>query len=544
MGNEVLSARSSAVWGGSLALLGILIVEALLAAGLRPLTPLGWPGGGMLVAAALYGARGALGGALVAGIYLATQTAMPERFPAFFATPAFLLSWVGAFGGLTWLMLTLHRRLTRSLVSAQALSASEERFRHLAEMSTDWYWEQDENFRFTFMSGALRERTGIDAEQHLGKTRWELPEQHVTEEQWRQHRAQLQHHLPFRDFVMRRPDRNGRPHWVSISGEPVFDAAGRFSGYRGIGRDITAHVLAENALRDAKQRLELALEGSGTALWDTDLATGEVVLSAAWSEMLGGPAVPTRSTIDELVKLIHPDDLQAALHASMETVRGKRHAYSHEHRVRASDGRWIWILSRGRVIERDRRTGRAVRMIGTNIDITARRMAEERMQDLAQHDGLTGTANRALLFERINRALVRAKRAERRPALLYLDLDHFKAVNDRLGHAAGDALLKEFAARLGRSVREADTVARVGGDEFVVLLEDVGDGEGAKRIAEKIAGAVHEPARADGHEVAMTTSIGVALHDRAESADEWLKRADAALYEAKSAGRDTVKLAA
>lgn len=534
----------SALGGAGLAGLGIAIVEGLLAAGLQPLSPIGWPGGGMLVGTAMYGPAGALGGAIVAAAYVALQATVPARFPAFFAHPAVLVGWIIGVAGLAVLLMYLRRRLLRQLVSVQALSASEERFRHLAGMSTDWYWEQDENFRFTFISGALRERTGIDAEQHLGKTRWELPEQHLTEEQWRQHRAQLQHHLPFRDFVMRRPDRDGRPHWVSISGDPVFDAAGRFSGYRGIGRDITAHVLAENALRDAKQRLELALEGSGTALWDTDLASGEVVLSAAWSEILGGPAVPTRSTLDELVKLIHPDDLAAALHASTETVRGRRHAYSHEHRVRASDGRWIWILSRGRVIERDRQTGRALRMIGTSIDITARRMAEERMQDLAQHDGLTGTANRALLFERINRALVRAKRAERRPALLYLDLDNFKDVNDRLGHAAGDALLKEFAARLARSVREADTVARVGGDEFVVLLEDVGDGEGAKRIAEKIAGAVHEPARADGHDVAMTTSIGVALHDRAENADEWLKRADAALYEAKSAGRDTVKLAA
>jgi diguanylate cyclase (GGDEF)-like protein/PAS domain S-box-containing protein len=544
MGNQILSVQGSAGRGGALALLGILIVEGLLAAGLQPLSPIGWPGGGMLVGAAIYGPAGALGGALVAGAYVAVQSVFPARFPAFFSHPAVLVWWIVGLGSLAALLMTLRKSMLRELVSARALRASEERFRHLAELSSDWYWEQDENFRFTFMSGALRERTGIDAEQHLGKTRWELPEQHVTEEQWRQHRAQLEHHLPFRDFVMRRPDRNGRAHWVSISGEPVFDAAGRFAGYRGIGRDITAHVLADNALRAAKQRLELAIEGSGTALWDTDLVTREVVLSPAWSEMLGGPAVPTRSTIDELIKLIHPDDLQNAVHASMETVRGRRHAYSHEHRVRGSDGRWIWVLSRGRVIERDPRTGRALRMIGTNIDITARRLAEERMQSLAQHDGLTGTANRALLFERINRALVRAKRAERQPALLYLDLDHFKDVNDRLGHAAGDALLKEFAARLGRAVREADTVARVGGDEFVVLLEDVGDGEGAKRIAEKIAAAVHEPLRADGHDVAMTTSIGVALHDRAENADQWLKRADVALYEAKAAGRDTVKLAA
>ena len=414
----------AALRGAGLALLGILIVEALLATGLRPLSPLGWPGGGMLVGAALYGLPGVLGGSIVAGGYFLLHFAFQERFPHFFGSAPLIAGWIITLAALASFFATLRRRIQREKVSVRALRA------------------------------------------------------------------------------------------------------------------------AQDELRMSKQRLELALEGSGTVLWDTDLTTRAVLLNAAWSEMLGGPGVETRTTVDALMKLIHPDDLQASVAASMETVQGKRQAYSHEHRVRTNDGRWIWILSRGKVVERDPKTGRALRMMGTNIDITARRMAEERMQALAQHDGLTGTANRALLFERITRALKRAKRTERRPALLFLDLDHFKKVNDRLGHAAGDALLKEFAARLERCVREADTVARIGGDEFVVLLEDVADGEGARRVAEKIAAAVQEPVRAEGHQLAMTTSIGVALHDRTESADAWMKRADAALYEAKAAGRDTVRLAA
>ncbi len=414
----------SVLGGAGLALLGILIVEGLLAGGYRPLSPVGWPGGGMLVAAAMLGLPGALGGGAVAGAYLVLQSTMPERFPMFFASPVLIGGWLITLAALGAFLASLRGRLLRETVSTRELQAAQEE------------------------------------------------------------------------------------------------------------------------LRKANERLELALEGSGTVLWDTNLTTREVVLNAAWSQMLGGGAVPTRTTVPALMKLMHPDDLQAATAASMETVRGKRDAYSHEHRVRANDGRWIWVLSRGRVVERDPATGRALRMIGTNIDITARRLAEERMQDLAQHDGLTGTANRALLLERISRALVRSKRSDRHPALLFLDVDHFKAVNDRLGHAAGDEVLKEFAARLERCVREADTVARIGGDEFVVLLEDVGDGEGARRIAEKIAAAVQQPARADGNALAVTASIGVALHDRAENADQWMRRADTALYEAKAAGRDTVRVAA
>jgi diguanylate cyclase (GGDEF)-like protein/PAS domain S-box-containing protein len=414
----------SVLGGAGLSLLGILIVEGLLAAGYRPLSPVGWPGGGMLVAAAMLGLPGALGGGAVAGAYLVLQSTTPERFAMFFASPVLIGGWLVTLAALGTFLASLRGRLLRETVSTRELQAAQEE------------------------------------------------------------------------------------------------------------------------LRKANERLELALEGSGTVLWDTNLATREVLLNAAWSQMLGGGAVPTRTTVPALMKLIHPDDLQAATAASMDTVRGKRDAYSHEHRVRANDGRWIWVLSRGRVVERDPKTGRGLRMIGTNIDITARRLAEERMQDLAQHDGLTGAANRALLLERISRALVRSKRSNRQPALLFLDVDHFKSVNDRLGHAAGDEVLKEFAARLERCVREADTVARIGGDEFVILLEDVGVGEGAKRIAEKIAAAVQQPARANGKALAVTASIGVALHDRAENADQWMRRADTALYEAKAAGRDTVRVAA
>ncbi|HWA37984.1 MAG TPA: diguanylate cyclase [Burkholderiales bacterium] len=412
-----------ALGGAGFALLGILLVEGLIAVGLRPLSPLGWPGGGMLVGAAMFGPAGALGGTLVAGAYFLLHFAHQARFPIFFATPVVIFGWIATLAVLAVFLMGLRQRLQRELVSVRELRETQEE------------------------------------------------------------------------------------------------------------------------LRAANQRLELALEGSGTVLWDTDLVTRKVALNAAWSELLGGPAVETRTTVEDLMKLIHPDDLQAAVAASMDTVRGRRQAYSHEHRVRANDGRWIWILSRGRVAERDPKSGRAKRMIGTNIDITARRLAEERMQDLAQHDGLTGTANRALLLERIKRALVRSKRSDRRPALLYLDVDHFKSVNDRLGHAAGDEILKEFAARLERCVREADTVARVGGDEFVVLLEDVADGDGARRVAEKIAAVVQQPSRAEGQVLAVTASIGVALHDRAENADQWMRRADAALYEAKAAGRDTVRFA-
>jgi GGDEF domain-containing protein len=179
-------------------------------------------------------------------------------------------------------------------------------------------------------------------------------------------------------------------------------------------------------------------------------------------------------------------------------MKGMRPSYAFEHRVRAADGQWKWILSRGRVTERDPAGGRALRMIGTNIDITDRKRMEEALQSVAHSDPLTGLANRMLLADRMRLALARGRRSGSACALLYLDIDRFKHVNDTLGHAAGDRLLKDFAERLRGCVRQSDTVARLGGDEFVVLLEDLRTRRNTL-VAENAGGA--RPTRVDGIDI-------------------------------------------
>ena len=149
------------------------------------------------------------------------------------------------------------RDITARKRAEGALKASEERFRSLAALSSDWYWEQDAEFRLTFMSSTLGEKTGLHATAYLGRRRWEQPALNLTEEDWTAHRAQLERHEPFRDFEMERPARNGGSVWLSISGEPVFDREGRFVGYRGVGRDITARKRDERLLR-----LELSIARS------------------------------------------------------------------------------------------------------------------------------------------------------------------------------------------------------------------------------------------------------------------------------------------
>jgi len=137
-----------------------------------------------------------------------------------------------------------------------ALRESEARFRSLTQLSSDWYWEQDDCFRLTFMSGRMGERTGLDAKSYLGQQRWDRPALNLTEDDWRRHRQQLVRHEPFHDFEMQRPSADGGSRWISLSGEPVFDDAGRFTGYRGVGKDITERKQAEIELREAHEELK------------------------------------------------------------------------------------------------------------------------------------------------------------------------------------------------------------------------------------------------------------------------------------------------
>ncbi|HKX38507.1 MAG TPA: GGDEF domain-containing protein, partial [Burkholderiales bacterium] len=199
--------------------------------------------------------------------------------------------------------------------------------------------------------------------------------------------------------------------------------------------------------------------------------------------------------------------------------------------------------SRGRVTERDPLTGRALRMVGTNVDITERKRLEEALQSAAQTDPLTGLANRLLLDDRLRLALARSRRSGAHLAVLYLDIDRFKEANDRFGHSVGDALLREFAARLRACLRATDTVARVGGDEFVVVLEDLAEPAYAELVAAKILEAMRAPMRLEDRELSVTTSIGVAYGNGASDGAELLKLADGALYDAKASGRDRARLA-
>jgi len=674
----------------------------------------------------------------------------------------------------------------------QALRRSEERFRYLTSLSADWFWETDAEHRISWLSGGPAVAALFDGERAHGKRLWEIPGVEVEPRALVEHFERLQQldaQLPFFDFLISGTAGARRAHVVT--GKPHYDAAGRFVGYRGIGQDITDKRRAERALDEAKERLRLALEGSSASLWDTDLRTGEVYLSEGWAEFLGQPRASTRTTVEALMKMVHPEDLPRVAQESMQVVKGRNDGYAGEHRVQLPSGSWKWVLSRGKVVERDASTGRALRMTGTNLDITerkraeqasrdaearyralielapdgvavfsngvieyvnpaavrilkagspkqlmgmkiedlvhpdhrtrlaerlgyltagpgvtsfeerrlrcldgsetvveaasvsflergrlvvqsvmrdvaeqrkvrellverekrfrdvleasgeyvweadaewrytflservetvlgylrheligrtprefmplgealamdewfaqraahvkdfrdllhrsltksgrviwqsvngvpvydsagkltgyrgtgaditARTQAEDRIRFLATRDALTGLPNRVLLSDRANLAILAAARARGGFAVLFLDLDRFKLINDSLGHAAGDALLRAVAERLGATLQRDDTLARIGGGEFVLLWSGLKSSQDAAALAQRALGILARPFTIEDHTLNVTASIGISVYPGdGRDFGELLKNAGAAANYAKETGGD------
>ncbi len=293
-----------------------------------------------------------------------------------------------------------------------------------------------------------------------------------------------------------------------------------------------------------EQQLALALQGSQLALWDWDVPTGRMYLSEYWQSMLGAPPGPTWTTLTELEKLVYPDDLPQLEQHLQEVLTGQATQYNVEHRVKTRRGGWLWIHSTGQVVERDGR-GRALRLTGTNVDISRRKESEHELLYRASHDALTGLPNRSLFYDRLARAIARVQRSRNLIAVMYLDIDKFKHINDTLGHDAGDALLQAFAQRLTTCVRSIDTVARLEGDEFAIILDTLATRDAGCNIAGKIVATVQPEFKLGHQTLNITTSVGIAFYQGEEIilTDDLVKKADKALYAAKSAGRNNYQVA-
>jgi diguanylate cyclase (GGDEF)-like protein/PAS domain S-box-containing protein len=306
---------------------------------------------------------------------------------------------------------------------------------------------------------------------------------------------------------------------------PLHERSGRVAGAAVLVREPYA----------APDRYQVATQGTGDCVFDWDLGAGKLWLSDAWGAHVGDPAV-TGAPADWLDR-VHPterEQVDAAIQAHLE---GKTDQLESEHRLRRGADEWRWMLVRAKAV-RDK-DGKAVRLAGSFMDVTRRREASERALHDALHDPLTHLPNRALFLDLVKRSFARSRRREDyRFAVVFLDVDRFKAVNDGLGHAAGDDLLTQMSTRLQSCLREGDTLARHGGDEFTILLDDVKGPADTQIVADRLHHVTAHPFQLSGHEVFATVSVGVALSTPGYARPEdLLLDADTAMYRAKALGR-------
>lgn len=427
-------------------------------------------------------------------------------------------------------------------VVAEKLKASEAHYRLLTENVSDVAWKQDINDRFTYISPADEVLRGYKAEEVLGKNVFE----HLTEEgtqlvkTLRAQRSKEDHlNKPTKSYTLELQQRckDGRLIWTEILSTPERDDKGKITGYYGITRDITQRKQAEAELRIAAIAFQ-----SQEGMFVTNTQWEILRVNQAFSAITGFTALEAVGKTPLMLTSLKHD---ATFYREMTD------------RIKCS-GTWqgeIWSKRKiGEVFpawltltEVKADDGEVTHYVATLTDITSRKAAEDQIQSLAFYDPLTALPNRRLLIDRLSQAMNKGVRHDSKGALLFIDLDNFKVLNDTLGHDKGDLLLVEVARRLTACTREGDAVARLGGDEFVVMLEDLSANtleaaSEAEAVGDKILLALNQIYQLAGYAHHSTPSIGITLFgEQAESLDEPLKRADLAMYQAKAAGRNTLR---
>jgi diguanylate cyclase (GGDEF)-like protein/PAS domain S-box-containing protein len=435
----------------------------------------------------------------------------------------------------THLDISERERIDAQLQGAvEQLRGSEEQLRQVTDslpvLISRWDLEQ----RFRFANHSYRDWLGIEPASLLGRSLREV----YGDKAYNGFRHHIDAALAGERVVYEREMATPHgPRQVEVTLVPQLGSNGAVQAVYGLISDVTARHIAETERARSEERLSLALEGSGLALFDWDIGADRIYHSAQASAMRDDLPADQTASSGELRSFVHPDDLATMEAATRAALTGAVPEYQAEFRIRRRSRDWLWVRARGRVVEREA-GGRALRLAGTYTDINAHKVAEDRLRRRAEFDTLTDLPNRASFIERLQQAMRRATPTESL-ALLFLDIDHFKTINDTLGHEMGDQVLKVFATRMRDCVRQSDMVARLAGDEFTIILECLRDPTDVKALASKLVETLRAPLALGGKPFEITTSVGVAFWNTGDTDDaELLRRADAALYEAKRRGRN------
>jgi diguanylate cyclase (GGDEF)-like protein/PAS domain S-box-containing protein len=326
---------------------------------------------------------------------------------------------------------------------------------------------------------------------------------------------------------------------------PWRNAAGEIGGLMLFTEDLTTIKLTEAELRERKEQFELAVQGSNDGIWDWNVMTGEVFYSKRFKHLLGYDDAQFPHVFESLQSHLHADDAQATMDALQEHLNSGAE-FDVVTQMRTASDEYRWFRLRGQAVRQA--DGRARRMAGSMSDVTSLKQTEEKLIRSAKMDQLTGLPNRTLFLDRLQQQVLRGRRSgNHNYAVMFLDFDRFKIVNDSLGHDAGDELLMQIAGRLREHIRSADSVActstghttaRLGGDEFVILLTDLRDADDARVVSERLLVKLAVPYQIGKHEVYSTASIGIVVGSpNYARAEELVRDADTAMYEAKRNGK-------
>jgi diguanylate cyclase (GGDEF)-like protein/PAS domain S-box-containing protein len=379
----------------------------------------------------------------------------------------------------------------------------------------------DPDRKVTAWNGAAETLLGIPAAEAVGRELSMLifPDTDADRAQARSEIRELIDSGEMQELVRATPVRGQTERTCEWTIVPLRDRDGVQVGHAAVAREVDP----------LRERYAVAWEGSGDGIWDWNLTAGRLWISDSWRAIVGAPAGEEQPS--EWLDRIHPGDREAVDAAMRDHLEGGAPRFDSEHRLRHADGSWRWVLVRGQAT-RDA-TGKAVRFSGSMMDVTGPRAPAS----LVLNDPLTHLPNRGQFLELVKRSLGHARRDGYRLAVVLVDVDRFKSINERLGHGGGDEVLVDLAGRLQTCLREGDALARPAADEFAVLLDEVNDPAETQAVAKRIHEVVSRPFAAGEQSAVATVSIGVALSTPAHSSvEELLLDADAALHRAKAQG--------
>ena len=438
-------------------------------------------------------------------------------------------------------MLCFARDITQRKKEAERLRQSEEQYRLLSEHTTDTIWLMDMNLKTTYQSPSavklrgytLQELLDIPLDKHMRSESLKLALEVLAEEV---PRVQADPgYNPVHTLDLEYYCKDGTTVWAENKFSVIRDPSGKPVSILAEARDITDRKKAEEELEESKEKYRSLVENINDLFYTLDTQGNITYISPVVerftrykvSDLIGKPFIP----------LIYPDDLPGLLDSFNRLVSGQMEPS--EFRVLDKDGRIIFVRTSSRPIYED---GKVVGITAVMTDITQRKLMEQKLEEMATHDFLTGLPNRVLLLDRFNIAAALAHRNKARLAVMSLDLDKFKTINDSLGHDAGDQVLKAVGTRLTGIIRASDTLARVGGDEFILVMMETNHVDNAAVIAQKILDSFTEPLSIDGHPLHLTTSIGIAIYPAdAQDLETLTKQSDAAMYYSKGHGRNQFK---